>query len=462
MTSIHESSSDEESEISLRKPKSIVDSMEVSKYTWDEVANHRSPNDCWMVIEGKVYDVTTWVSKHPGGQLIMNGAGRDASPLFLSYHPLKTSAMLPKYLIGEIENYQPYYHWRTDFYTTVKRRVEEVVKQHNLTVDSNEMFFKATLLLLTWLTVYYYALSTGYIFVAMMLGFVHGHIGIQIAHDGNHGAFSKRPWLSKLAVVSMDLMGASSVNWEMQHNVGHHPNSNRKGDYYNEDYDPDAKGGYPLIRMTPNHDWKPMHQYQHIYVWFLFSFVSLKWLYGDFRSIFLRKYQTFVYWDISNLYVAWSLLGKALFFSYTWGAFAYYHGISHGWWMFFYFLAAQSYVFILMFGVNHLTEESEFPNSETIERDWAKLQIQTASNFAINSRLWLWISGGLNFQIEHHLFPYICHMYLPYISPVVRQTCKEFNVPYAQFETYWDALSSYQAHIKALGSGQTQTEKKKL
>jgi len=442
-----------EGKLSLSSPRSsLANEMDSVKYTWDQVEAHRSVNDCWMVIDGKVYDFTSWVPKHPGGQLIMNGAGRDASPLFLSYHPLRVQAMLPTYQIGEIDDYKPYYKWQTEFYTTMKRRVEEVVKRHDLRSDSKEMFLKSAVLLVIWAFAYYLAFSTGNIFAALILGFVHGHIGIQIAHDGNHGSFSKRPWLSKLAAASMDIMGASSLNWEMQHNVGHHPNSNRKGDYYNEDYDPDAKSGYPFVRLTPNHDWKPMHQYQHIYIWALFSFVGLKWLYGDFRSLILRRYQTFVYWDISTAYLVWTLTAKSFFFFYAFGVFAYTYGLWHGWCMFFVFLAAQSYVFILMFAVNHLTEDSEFPNETFIERDWAKLQISTSTNYSRDSRLWLWLSGGLNFQIEHHLFPSICHMYLPYIAPVVKQTCKEFNVPYSSFDSYWDAVGSYYKHIKNLGT----------
>jgi len=436
---------------SLDSPRSIIKEEDI-KYSWDDVDKHRSVDDCWMVIEGKVYDVTPWVSKHPGGQLIMNGAGRDATPLFVSYHPLHTQQMLPKFQIGVLEDYQPYYQWQTEFYVTMKRRVEEIVKRHNLRSDSKEMFFKTFILALLWSAAYYYAYTSGTIIASILLGLAHGQIGIQVAHDGNHGSYSKRPWLSRLAAISMDLMGASSLNWEMQHNVGHHPNSNRKGDYYNEDYDPDAKSGHPFIRLTPNHEWKPMHRYQHIYVWPLFALVGLKWLYGDFRSLIQRRYQTFVYWDVSAMYVVWSLLSKGLFFFYAFGVFAQAYGLWHGWWMFFFFLAAQSYVFILMFGVNHLTEDSEFPNETSSERDWAKLQVLTASNFAIGSRFWLWMSGGLNYQIEHHLFPYICHMYLPYISSAVRQTCKEYNVQYSEFDSYWGALSSYATHIKNLGT----------
>jgi len=442
-------------ELSLSSPRSLLDCDSVTKYTWEEVHNHRAANDCWMVIEGKVYDFTSWVPKHPGGQLIMNGAGRDATPLFYSYHALHVQAMLPKYLIGEIENYKPYYNWQTDFYVTLKRRVEEVQKRENLKKDSKEMFLKTFLLLALWAMSWYFTFKTASIFAAMVFGIFHGHIGIQIAHDGNHGSYSRKPWLSTMAACTMDMIGASSMNWEMQHNVGHHPNSNRKGDYYSEDYDPDVKSGYPLIRLTPNHKWLPHHRFQHFYIWFLFAFVALKWLYGDFRSIVQQRYQAFEYWKLTNFDFAYALFTKAVFFGYTIGTFSYAHGLWTGWWLFFFFLATQSYVFIFMFAVNHLTEDTQFPHENSEERDWAKLQILTSSNFGLDNKFWLWFSGGLNYQIEHHLFPSICHMYLPYISPVVRQTCKEFNVPYSSFNSYFDALRSYYIHVRNLG---TQTE----
>jgi len=247
-------------------------------------------------------------------------------------------------------------------------------------------------------------------------------------------------------------MGASSLAWNMQHNVGHHPNANRKGEYYNEDYDPDSRSGYPHVRLSPNHPWKPLYRYQHLYIWILFLGVGYKWLYGDFRSLYYRKYQSFEYCNISRGEVLLSLSTKAMFFCYALGAPSFAFGFLRAWAIFSLFLAAQSYVFILMFGVNHLTEDAVFPNEEFLERDWAKLQVMTACNFATHSKMWTWISGGLNHQIEHHLFPAISHTYLPYIQPIVKQTCKEFNVPYHSYPDYWSAICSYYNHIKSLGN----------
>jgi len=247
-------------------------------------------------------------------------------------------------------------------------------------------------------------------------------------------------------------MGASSLAWEMQHNVGHHPNANKEGDYFNEDYDPDAKSGYPYVRINPHYDWKPQHRYQHIYIWILFLAVGFKWLYGDFKALYNRRYQSFEFSKISQRDIMESLLAKSFFFTYSLAIPSYFFGFAHGFGLFSLFIATQSYVFILMFGVNHLTEDAVFPDDTFRERDWAKLQVMTACNFATHSKMWTWASGGLNFQIEHHLFPSICHTYLPYISPIVKQTCKEFEIPYNAYPDYWSAFRGYYNHIKSLGN----------
>jgi len=105
-----------------------------------------------------------------------------------------------------------------------------------------------------------------------------------------------------------------------------------------------------------------------------------------------------------------------------------------------------------MFSVNHLTDLSTFPDEKVVNRDWARLQVMTATNFAVGSKFWTAFSGGLNYQIEHHLFPYLCHVYLPLISPIVQQTCKEFGVPYLTFPSFWDALAGYITHLRNLGN----------
>ena len=98
-------------------------------YTWDEIFKHDSPNDCWIVIHGKVYDVTEWVPRHPGGDLICVGAGGDCTSAWESYHPssLIEKGIAAKFLIGEVRDYEEFYSWDGDFYKTLRKRVEAVM-----------------------------------------------------------------------------------------------------------------------------------------------------------------------------------------------------------------------------------------------------------------------------------------------------------------------------------------------
>lgn len=117
---------------------------------------------------------------------------------------------------------------------------------------------------------------------------------------------------------------------------------------------------------------------------------------------------------------------------------------------------SASYSFAFQFTVNHLTPEVFWltPNSDiSNEKDWAKLQIMTSSNYATDSSIASMLSGGLNFQIEHHLFPTFCHVhYKSKIAPIVQKTCNEYNVPYNAIPSYWKAISGHYYQLRALGN----------
>jgi len=422
------------------------------KYTWDEVHNHRSTDDCWFVVKGKVYDVTSWVPKHPGGKIIMNGAGRDATPMFMSYHPLYVQSYLSKYEIGEIEDYKPYYNWDSEFYKTVKSRVDDFLKKNHIQNDSYTMYMKSLLLVIAWFVLYYYTVILGNVWLCFIFGYVHSHFGISVAHDGLHGAYSKRPFFRIFAARAMDLMGGSSISWVVQHNIGHHPNSNRQGGYYHQDFDPDTTSGYPYVRITPHHKWLPHHRYQHYYIWLLLGAVGFKWFIADIKTVLRKRYNTLEFFHISSTDFFLSFFFKGLFLFYMGFMPSYLHGLSTGLTITFLFFWTNSNHMVLMFSVNHLTEPADFPDELTNERDWAKLQVLTSTNFGINSSLWTLLSGGLNYQIEHHLFPGVCHMYLPLIHPIVKKTCEEFKIPYSAFPSYFDALYSHYAHLRELGN----------
>lgn len=423
-------------------------------FSWEEIHKHTSRDDCWMVIQGKVYDVSSWVTRHPGGDLIMQGAGREATAFFVPYHPSKVSKMLRKYEIGIVDDYKPFYTWESEFYGTMKRRVDEFCQKNDFRYDSYILYLKSLFVLIMWATFYYFGILQGSFICTLLFGFFHAHLGVSIAHDGGHGSFSKSAWLNFIAGAATDLMGGSWLIWNMQHNVGHHPHTNRQGDYEDEDFDPDARSGFPLVRLSPGFVHRPHHRYQHLYIWLLFPFVGIKWMYGDIKYFVKGNYQMMAFWNFPRKYFTIQLATKTFFFFYTLFVPMYLHGIIWALVLNSALFAVNSYVFSLLFAVNHLTDVTEFPTtgSEQTERDWAKLQVTTSTNFAIDSVPALIMSGGLNYQIEHHLFPYISHMSLPKISPIVRQTCKEFGVRYYSFDSYYDALHSYYVHLKNMGN----------
>jgi fatty acid desaturase/cytochrome b involved in lipid metabolism len=437
----------------------------LKKYSWKEVEQHKNHDDIWIVVKGKVYDVTSWIPKHPGGvQMLLSNGGREATAAFVSYHPLYVQNKLEQYLIGEVSDYNAWYKWdSTDFYPVVKGRVEKHMKENNLEGESWEMYLKTFLVLAFWAVAYYYTMIRGYVLCTFILGFFHAHYGISISHDGCHGSYSKKHQISYLARLAMDLMGGSSLVWYMQHNIGHHPHSNKFGEIDKPiEYDPDTRSGIPLIRFTPFSPWKPWHRFQHLYIWILFLFVTARWFVNDFRTIARRKYQTLDFFEISQFDLKTLYCTKALFILYAGIIPLSLHSVPKVLLITFIYVAVSSYYFVLMFNVNHLTDDSHFPQESSPTRDWASLQVMTATNFCHNSLFWNWMSGSLNLQIEHHLFPGVCHTKLRYIQPIVEKTCKEYGLPYTSFPSYWAAFVSHYRLLKSLGEQPTEAQLKKV
>lgn len=446
-------------------PPSLIPSSFVEKkklYSWKEISVHNSLDDCWIVVQGKVYDVTHWVPKHPGGHIIGLAAGREASALVYSYHPYSVFDILSKYYIGEVSDYESYYTYESLFYKTMKDRVTEYMKQHKMTRTSNLMYLKSIFVLSFYFLFYYLSLVKGYVPLAIMFGFFHAEMGFNIMHDGCHGAYSSNHVICRLAARTMELMGSSSIVWQYQHNVGHHPYANvavRTKAPSKLDplaFDPDAVAGDPMVRINPNLSSQWHQQFQHVYIWILITLNNFKWFINDIRSLVGKKYKDIDFGAIPKGELEILVISKIIFVTYAFLLPIYLHGYA-GVLMCSLFMMTSGFVSIIFFGVNHLTDDAEFPNEsqDANQRDWAKLQVATASNFANSSLFWTTITGSLNFQIEHHLFPGINQMHLPAISPIVYQTCKEFGVPYHSFPSFWSALYAYYIHLKHLGNPTT-------
>eukprot|EP01100_Stratorugosa_tubuloviscum_P003052 TRINITY_DN1721_c0_g1_i1.p1 TRINITY_DN1721_c0_g1~~TRINITY_DN1721_c0_g1_i1.p1 ORF type:complete len:447 (+),score=162.68 TRINITY_DN1721_c0_g1_i1:104-1444(+) len=443
---------------------SITETIIEKEYSYEEVSKHNSFDDCWIIIHGKVYDVTKFISKHPGGELIIQGAGRDATPMFESSHPeFVKEKVLPKYHIGSVKNYKSFYTWDSEFYRVLKKRVFNYFKERNISHHGNsEYWLKVCFTLICFPIFYYLGLICGSVFFTLIAGLFGAQFGIGIMHDGNHGATSKNSFINAICASTMDFVGGSSFIWKHEHNIGHHQ-------FTNMPEDPDVDTGEPFIRFSPNQKYLSHYKYQHIYIWFVYSIVTHKWYFSDIIDIIRGKYARLELYKPNLVEMIVVTIGKISVICWALFVPIYFNGFITGFSLWFLFWVIMSFCFTLQFAPTHINTEVLFPTEIEIqpkldsnERDWAKLQILTACNYSIDSTMTSLYSGGLNFQIEHHLLPTISHVHYRHISPIVRQTCKEFGVPYISFPTYFHALAHHYKHLKKLGDPSTAPVYQKL
>lgn len=323
--------------------------------------------------------------------------------------------------------------------------------------DCPSMYFKTATLLTAFVAIYVTLLlfvSTWWLVVplAMLLGVVVAGIGFNIQHDGGHRAYSERAWVNKLMSLSLDLMGGSSYMWDWKHNSLHHTYPNIDG------HDDDINVGM-LARLSPHQPRYKFHRFQGIYLWFLYGFLAVKWhLVDDFLQVAKGKIGEHKIPRPRGKDLLIFVCGKIVFFSMAFGL----PLMLHSWWAALgtYLIAActSGIVLSVVFQLAHCVEEASFPapvqlpeGGERMETEWAVHQVQTTVNFARDSKVLSWFLGGLNYQIEHHLFSRICHVHYPAISKVVEETCNEFGIRYAAHRTMWGAMGSHFRWLVRMG-----------
>jgi len=284
---------------------------------------------------------------------------------------------------------------------------------------------------------------------AILLGAAAGLIGFNIQHDGSHLAYSDRPWMNKLTAMSMDLIGASSYMWHWKHVASHHI-------YVNiTDHDADVDLG-AFARVTPHQPRYFFHRIQHFYLWALYGFMTIRWhLYGDFRDLITKEIGGHTFPRPKGKELVIFIGGKVLFFTLAFVLPVFFHA----WWkvLLIYILVAGvvGVVLSVVFQLAHCVEEADFPIPDDItnvmDNNWMVHQVLTTVDFARRSKLLCWLLGGLNFQVEHHLFPKICHVHYPEISKIVEATCREFGIRYNEHKTLWAGLVSHYRWLRRMG-----------
>ncbi|HET6569508.1 MAG TPA: acyl-CoA desaturase [Rhodothermales bacterium] len=286
--------------------------------------------------------------------------------------------------------------------------------------------------------------------LAVLMGIGLAGIGFSVAHDALHGAYSSNPHVNRLLGLTFDLMGANGYMWKITHNVIHHTYTNIPG------LDEDLTVS-PLIRLSPAAPLKPIHRYQHLFAFVAYSFATLNWLFAkDFKCFMMRDIGPYKDKVHPRAEVA-MLIGTKLFV-YAYSIVIPLLVLEITWWQFLIGFIAMHLTAGLILGVifqlAHVVEGTEFPAPEddgTMEHVWLVHEMITTSDFAQENRWLSWYIGGLNFQIEHHLFPQVCSIHYPAIGRIVREVAQKHGVPYNNQPTLRAAIRSHVAMLKQLG-----------
>jgi len=349
---------------------------------------------------------------------------------------------------------------RPDFHATLNKRVNDYFKANNLCRHADNNMKAKTVFMLTLYSAPYFLMMSGLITsvwgmlgLCVLMGFGLAGIGLSVMHDACHGAYSANPQVNKWLGYTLNMMGATAFNWKIQHNVLHHTYTN----VHEHDEDVSQRG---LFRLNPHADWKPIHRLQHLYAWFFYGLMTFVWVFLK-DIVRLKKYQEnglvdrvkasakeeWIILAVTKvLYLSYALLLPALILPFSFGQ------IFVGFFVVHY---VAGFILAIIFQPAHVTSDSEYPMPDdelNLENNFAIHQILTTKNFANKSGWFSWYVGGLNFQIEHHLFPTICHVHYKNLSPIVEATAKEFGLPYHRETTFAQALWEHAKSLKHFGS----------
>lgn len=343
-----------------------------------------------------------------------------------------------------------------EFFSVLNKRVNEYFKSNNLSRNANaEMVLKTTLYFSVLVSSYLLIVFTGInpwikLGLAGIMGFTCALIGMNVCHDAIHGSYSKNQWVNTIISHTFNLIGANPYLWDIMHNQMHHTYTN----IHAADEDVEA---VPGVRTSPLVKRRWIHRFQHLYAFPFYAFASLSWVFlKDYKKFFSKKIgikeskkhplkEYFFLFGYKALYYVIFLVLPFTFIELPW----YY--ILAGF-LFSHFIEGATLA--LVFQLAHIVEGPEFPLPDEeghIQDNWAVHQLKTTANFATRSRLALWICGGLNFQVEHHLFPNVCHTHYPQVSKIVKTTALEYNIPYYEHRSFFAALASHIRVLKMFG-----------
>ena len=343
----------------------------------------------------------------------------------------------------------------SQFFQSLKKSVDKYFEENLKKKTGDRRLYTKAVILIPASIMIYISLLVFQLPVAValllcaLLGLTIASIGFNIMHDACHGSYSSKKWVNNTLGLTLNAIGGNAFFWKQKHNILHHTYTNIEG------ADDDIAQS-KLLRQSPTQKWMPIHRYQHIYLTLAYSLTLFMWVsVRDFSKYFQKRINNtplqpmsrrehFTFWVSKALYAFFYVILPIIVV----GPLAWLIGFAT---MGMVLGVVISYVFQLA----HAVEGPEFDTvgieDKMIETEWAVHQIRTTANFAENNKVVSWLVGGLNFQIEHHLFPRVSHVHYPAISRIVRDHCQRFQLPYHSFPNVQMAVVSHLRTMKKLG-----------
>ena len=352
-----------------------------------------------------------------------------------------------------------------EFFKELKKRVNLYFQENQISKHANfNMKFKTIFMFTIYFTPLVLMLAGainafGWALVMwVIMGFGLAGIGCSVMHDANHGSYSKNKYVNKFLGFTSNFLGGFHKNWKIQHNVLHHSFTNI------HHMDEDIEKG--VFCLSPNQKPDKIHRFQAFYAPFLYGLLTIFWFSTkDFQALVRYKKKDLLaaegmtFWKAvlevafhKLWYLAIFLVLPMIFLDMPWWQTLIGFLIMH-------FIGGATLSFI--FQAAHVLEETDFfelNEKGSMENNWAIHQMRTTANFGRRNGFFSWFIGGLNYQIEHHLFPNICHIHYARISKIVKETAEEYGIPYLQHRNFLLALKSHFTMIHQLGTGKYQRE----
>jgi len=341
---------------------------------------------------------------------------------------------------------------------TLNKRVNAYFKENNIKKTGNWKLHLKTIVMFSILFAPYFLILTLDIHelwklaFTILMGVGMAGVGMNVMHDGNHGTYSSKSWVNKFMGSSIYVLAGNVYNWQVQHNVLHHTYTNIQG------HDEDLDAGR-ILRFSKHTEWRRFHKFQHYYSIFLYGLLTFNWaLTTDFKQTRNYLKRKLSYGKMPKPSIQWTKLAitKLIYFS-IWIVLPL--AITDlAWWKillgFFIMHYTAGLILSVIFQLAHVVGENEMyqPSEDgKMDKSWMVHQLFTTTNFSTKNRIVNWFTGGLNFQVEHHIFPNISHIHYPKIAKIVKKTANEFSLPYNEYETTRKAILEHFRYLKLMG-----------